>query len=355
MGVKVGLDDLTVHQLARIQYRVCQKFIETDANVTDIKRWIEIELGLDSLGQEFKREDVYKIVRAGAQDKKYLWLSAELEPTLAGHLQQKYSPAGRRPLKVRVVNNPHAAVVEPVALEAARWLQEMIGDVARRRPGAVHVGFSSGVTAKLIARALARLLKYEVNAPDLVLHALNTGFDVFDPSTSPISFFGYFEEVACKVGFVGFYSTPVVASTTHEDHLQLPGIQEAVKQAKHIDIIVTSVGLKDSPRNHLREALESGSSTILDNLKLQGWVGDVMFRPYASDRPIADGNVRAVTLFELNELVLRASDPQKHLLLAAAAVDDKVTKAPAILPLLTEESLRVCTHLCCDLATASQL
>src|SRR5262245_37580990 len=98
------------------------------------------------------------MVRDGACNTHYLWLSAKLEEDLARQLAGRHPLSHTRELSVRVVNNPHAAVIEPVALEAARWLKEMISEVHARQPDrAVHIGFSSGVTAKLISRALALL------------------------------------------------------------------------------------------------------------------------------------------------------------------------------------------------------
>jgi hypothetical protein len=87
------------------------------------------------------------------------------------------------------------------------------------------------------------------------------------------------------------------------------------------------------------------------------WVGDVQYRPYSATGPIiADTGVRAVTLFELSDLVRLAETPDKAVILISGPCHGcKQSRSRALLPLLAEPSLRVWTHLVTDVRTASEV
>jgi hypothetical protein len=86
-------------------------------------------------------------------------------------------------------------------------------------------------------------------------------------------------------------------------------------------------------------------------------VGDVSYRPYSNTAPIITSEgIRAVSLFELEDLVELARKPNKHVVLVAAPCGIcNEPKGAAIRPLLKEENLRLWNHLFIDLTTAQNL
>jgi hypothetical protein len=66
--------------------------------------------------------------------------------------------------------------------------------------------------------------------------------------------------------------------------------------------------------------------------------------------------VRAVTLFELSDLVRLARTEGKYVVLLGGPCGEcGHTKTPALLPLLSEPDLRLWTHLLTDVETAKEL
>ena len=100
-----------------------------------------------------------------------------------------------------------------------------------------------------------------------------------------------------------------------------------------------------------------------DELAKKGWVGDVQFRPYSAKGAIqlASG-IRAVTLFELDELVelaarnLKQKKSDKHVFLVVGpCLDCSRLKTDALVPLLANPKLRAWNHAVIDLQTAKSL
>src|SRR4051812_20370667 len=81
--------------------------------------------------------------------------------------------------------------------------------------------------------------------------------------------------------------------------------------------------------------------------------GDVQFRMYSDTAPITPPRgIRAVTLFELSELVEMAGSRNKFVVLLSGpcgATDCGRTRTDALRPLLTQPKLRVWSHLVCDI------
>jgi hypothetical protein len=83
----------------------------------------------------------------------------------------------------------------------------------------------------------------------------------------------------------------------------------------------------------------------------------VQFRPYSASGPIRqECPVQVVTLFEIEELVALAQQPNKYVVLIAGPCSEcQRLKTDALRPLLTNPRLRLWTHLVMDLATAYDL
>ena len=102
-------------------------------------------------------------------------------------------------------------------------------------------------------------------------------------------------------------------------------------------------------RNLVREARR-----VLDTE--EGRIGDVMYRPFNARGPITRSTgIRAVTLFELDELVEFAAQRDKAVVLVAGPCGNAKcgrSRSDALLPLLEEPSLDVWSHLVTDDVTA---
>ncbi len=165
------------------------------------------------------------------------------------------------------------------------------------------------------------------------------------------------------VKFVALFSATVVPSGQYEQVIRNPGVHESFQRAEEIDIVVTSfaeAGHRHGLLNqYLRHLIEMGElrAEDLDRMKAAGWIGDVQFRPYAPTGPILEEcPVKAVTLFELSDMVARVQIEEKYVVLLAGPCGECAeSKTQALLPLLTEPKLRLWTHLVTDVQTASEL
>jgi DNA-binding transcriptional regulator LsrR (DeoR family) len=137
----------------------------------------------------------------------------------------------------------------------------------------------------------------------------------------------------------------------------LPGVKDSFEAAKQIDILVTSLGYTGDEHSLLKGFMGMASERGRAALDSAGWVGDVLWRPYSRSGPItADTGIRAVTLFELEDLVAMGHAPGKHvILLAGPCAGCNICKAPALRPLLCESRLRVANHVVLDIRTAEEL
>jgi hypothetical protein len=84
----------------------------------------------------------------------------------------------------------------------------------------------------------------------------------------------------------------------------------------------------------------------------------VQYRPYSKDGPIQENpdDMRAVTIFELDDFATMAATKNKHVLLIARQCGIcGLTRANALRPLLTTPRLRLWSELVMDEATARAL
>jgi hypothetical protein len=84
----------------------------------------------------------------------------------------------------------------------------------------------------------------------------------------------------------------------------------------------------------------------------------VQYRPYTAKGPVKEkpSDLRAVTLYELEDLVRLAGQKNKHVILMArqCGICGR-TRAEALRPLLTNPELKVFSSLVLDAATAREL
>jgi DNA-binding transcriptional regulator LsrR (DeoR family) len=328
---------------------VCDRFLNRE-KVMDIVEWLQGEPG----GEEIKRENIYPLLRE-ARNRGYF----SVLPPPEGYLQQRICDRfDVEKERIHVLRVRGDTAREYVANAAAEQIVRLIHEVGETK-GRVRIGLGGGGTVMKVARALASRLRSEGSLPKLGLHALSSGFDVSNPWTAPVSFLGYFDQAAPDIEYVGLFASAVVEVAEYEHVKTLPGVEESFSKASQIDIVVTSLASASDKHGELNRFMNLGerSNGNVEELKTCGWVGDVSYRPYSKTGPIAAaGGIRAVSLFELEDLVELARKPNKHVLLVAAPCGIcNEPKAAALQPLLKESKLRLWSHLLMDLTTAQNL
>jgi hypothetical protein len=100
------------------------------------------------------------------------------------------------------------------------------------------------------------------------------------------------------------------------------------------------------------------SGQDLKVLRRRGWLGNVQYRPFTAKGPVleAPDELRAVTVFELKDLVERARDRNKEVILMArqCGVCGRA-RVKALRALLLNPDLRVFSRLVLDRASAAEL
>jgi DNA-binding transcriptional regulator LsrR (DeoR family) len=143
----------------------------------------------------------------------------------------------------------------------------------------------------------------------------------------------------------------------YEQGKGLPGVKGPFARRKEIDIVVTSLGDPHHRDGSLNRFLRLGPEKGLEHLREDGVVGEVQCMPYSPDGPVTmRSGFRAVTLFEIPELVAMAKQKRKHVLLVAAPCGRcGALKSEALRPLLKVPNLRIWTHVVMDIAHAERL
>jgi hypothetical protein len=123
------------------------------------------------------------------------------------------------------------------------------------------------------------------------------------------------------------------------------------------ELVVTSMGDFDDDHDLLKMFLQQ-SDVNLKELRNDGWIGNMQYRPYSTSGPIIErrDQKRAVTLFEIDDFVNMAKQKDKHMLLIAHQCGTCGRSRAVPLRLLPEvASLRVFSELVMDVPSAAEL
>lgn len=289
--------------------RACDMFIRGEKNSAIVTALNE-ELAALNDDRELKREDVYRLLAVGRQ-RRYFTFTPPQRVALQTRVADTFNVPQSR---VHVANSRS---IDVLAATAAKLLVELIVELGKKHEE-VHVGLGGGYTARLVSSHLATQLRGVADLPQLVLHALSTGFDPHGHHTAPVTFFGFFEGIVPEVKYVGLFAPPVVDTDQYEKTIGLVSVKESFEARKQLHLVVTALGSASHEHGDFHNFMKLGDDKKgVKVLKDAGWVGDVQYRPYSKTGPITDETeIRAVSLLDLDELVAMANSDDKHVVVS---------------------------------------
>ena len=303
------------------------------------------------LRPRLSRESIYPLLSTAAT-KGFARLVPPLDETLRRKLVDRFA---LKPDRVRVVRIPNPESNARVAATAADLAYEVLSTLGRGTDP-IGVGLGPGRATLEFSRHLVQLLRAKPLRSKLKLFAISAGAPSDSPEFAPASFFHLFpsEMVHSRRGL---FADVLVQSRNFSKVKKSPGAGRTFDERDEISLVVTSMGDANDEHDLLRRfLLEAGENE--KRFARDKWIGNVQYRGYSHDGPVVErtNDLRAVTAFELDELVRIASHRDKHVLLIAKQCGScGQTKARALRPLLEVPALRVFTSLVLDDKMASEL
>lgn len=339
-------------------FEVCKKFLSDDIGVKQIANELNAEWKNRGIDHSVTREQIYSMINE-ARKRGYFLLSPPLNKAVGQRIADRYR---KDPDSIHVV--PVRKNLGDVASATARLALDLIRELGdkkdkKKKKNTVHLGLGAGWTTMLIAQELAKRLRAAKEIRPLALHAMTPGFEIERPRSAPASFFGFFDNLGVPIDFVGLFAPAVVFTRDYASTKGWAVVADAFARAKEIEIVITSLASAADPHGDLNTFMEHADKPHFKALKKAGWIGDVQYRPYSRSGPITtDTGVRAVTLFELSDLVKRAKSEDTPVVLVSgpcAGANCNRLRDDALKPLLEEPELKVWSHLVLDLDTAEAL
>ncbi|MBW2270509.1 MAG: hypothetical protein JRH16_18240 [Deltaproteobacteria bacterium] len=328
---------------------ICVKFMEC-GNAAEVRKYVNALWASQGSDFSITREQFYPNF-ALAWQRGLVTLTPEQHYFLGQEIAKAYEFEASD-IKVIECRRDLSAVAEATA----RIVVKQIGIVSKMKgPGKrVHLGFGAGRTSALVAQHLANALRVAEDIPPLTLHAISSGFDVEEPDKSPASYFSFFRSVGKDIKFIGLFAPASLKASDYENVKTWPGVKEAFQHRDDIDIVITSFASakdKHGDLNRFHDVVRGSAA----NSKTR--VGDVQYRPYNGKGPVHNPKgMRAVTLFELEDLVeLVRHNDKKVILVAGPCGFCGEVRTDALRPLMTNPKLKVWSQLVLDLDTAEQL
>jgi DNA-binding transcriptional regulator LsrR (DeoR family) len=300
-------------------------------------------------------EAIYPLI-AEAVRRGFLRLVPPVDQQLAKQVADKYPCL--QPGTLRVVQTAGSHDNAKVAVVAAELALQHLADVLKAKGGAeAGVGLGPGRATLDFCRAFSSLLAGYAEPVKLKLVAISAGCPANQPEYASLSFFNLFPAHVVQEK-VGLFAETLVPQEAFDKIKQRAGAREAFEARESIDLVVTSMGDVRDEHDLLSMFLRQSSRRDFARLLRQGCIGNVQYRPYTAKGPVAEkpGDLRAVTLYELDDLVQLAREKNKHVILIARQCGRcERTRADALRPLLTNPKLKVFSTLVLDAATATEL
>jgi DNA-binding transcriptional regulator LsrR (DeoR family) len=315
----------------------------------------------DQVSEEFKpqprltREAIYPLISEAVR-RGFLRLVPPVDRQLTEQVSAKYPILQPGALRVVQTAGPHDNA--KVAVVAAELALQLLADVLKTKRGPeVGIGLGPGRATLDFCRAFSSLLAGYPEPVKLNLVAISAGCPAKEPEYASTSFFNLFPAhvVASKVGL---FAETLVPVEMFEEIKGRAGVSEAFAARENIDLVVTSMGDVRDEHDLLCTFLQQSSQRDFARLLRRKCIGNVQYRPYTATGPMKEdpGELRAVTLYELDDLARIAGQKNKHVILIARQCGMcKRTRAEALRPLLTHPNLKVFSTLVMDAATAKEL
>lgn len=291
-----------------------------------------------------KREAIYPLLMKAVK-KKWLRYIPPQEQQLEQDLKIKHNWLSG----VRVV---HSSQFSDIASCGAEMLLDLLKNYRHPSKKEIHIGFAGGHAMRILASHFAKLLA-DSETPfqkKLVLHALVAGFNVYEPTTDPNTFFSLFhsdEPHGIQFDFVGLHAPPLVESKEYPKLIKAHGFKESKKEAENIDIIVTSATCWNDEHSTFRKYMNE-SPGCLNTLKREKCVGDMLWHPLGETKPVeARTKIRAMTLYDLNDLSDFVKKDKNVLLVLGPCAYCNQTKTSVLKAILDQDN-QLITHLVVD-------
>lgn len=359
---KIPTPEFELALYRRVVFRVAQLFVadrkktEAEAKKTpfSLTGYIAKVIKKEFPTARFTAESVWPAM-ADAIQMGFLTLIPPFELHLENELIKRYPHLAGHVYVVRTAdpydNRKVSTAAAFVALQKVKELHSRFGG----RP--IGVGLGPGRATRDFCESFGTSYPDDDSMPKLNLFAITGGGPAREPQYAPIAFFNQFSDSVVE-GRVGLFAENLVKAKDLDEVLTTTGAKEAYLDRDKIDIIITSMGVMGDRHDLLRVFLQE-SDVDTDDLKTKGWLGNVQYRPYTKDGPVMEkpNHLRAVTLFELSDLVERAKNPDTPvILIARRCARCEVSRTEALRPLLEEGSgLKVFSDLILDSATCADL
>jgi DNA-binding transcriptional regulator LsrR (DeoR family) len=310
----------------------------------------EIVASLSSFG--LSRQEVYPLL-AMARDKELVKMNPPVEQDRSRAIIEKYACPRD---SISVVNVSDNTMTEDVAAVAADRVLHRIKQLGDEGVDPVGLGLGPGRATLDFSRQLASKMPRQARLPKLNLFSISAGAPVDTPQYASSSFFNLYPRHMID-HCVGFFAETVVPCSDFAKIRKRTGVREAFQEKDKISIVVTGMGDIEDVHDLLRVFMER-SGVNPSTLKEAGWLGNVQYRPFTEMGPIKEhgSQLRAVTLFELEEFVEMAKTKNRHVvLIARQCFRCGRNHAKAIYPLLRNPALKVWSEIIMDLPTADEL
>lgn len=319
----------------RLVYRVAQLFIakrkQTDEEAKKeskpLAHYIADRISAEFPKAKFTREMVWPLA-GEAVNRGFLILVPPFELQMQQALRDKYPHLAQR---LHVVHTANHLDNKKVSVAAAWIAREHVKKLASESgANALGLGLGPGRATRDFCESFGRLLATEEEpVPMLDLVAITAGCPASEPEYASISFFNFFEDRFVR-SRTGLFAETLVSARDFPKIQQRAGVKEAFAARSRIHIVVTSMGDMNDEHDLLRVFLKE-SNVDVAALCRQGWLGNVQYRPFTAQGPITEAKsaLRAVTLFELDDLVKLAGRDDKRVIMIARQCGKSAARGPA--------------------------
>ena len=336
--------------------RICELFF-ADRKAQKIADDVNKEFQLKA-PHDWNRQNVYAAL---ARAKEEGWV--EFRPPGDRDLEERLAKRFKlKPKAVHVVATPRPEDNELVALSAARIALERIRKLHEEGLERVGLGLGVGRACLDFSRHLSSLIRTDPDRAriQLTLHAISAGCPAEKPNYSPTSFFNLFDKLNVEKA-VGLFCQTMCRVGEFERVTEQSGFKAALGNRDAINIVVNSMGCPDDPHDLLSQSLVQEGEAVDEWKKRLSVAGNVQYRPFTAQGPVKEGDqeLRAVTLFELDDFVTWSKQEDKCLILISRQCgvckgEGTRARAKALYPLLTQPNLRVFKELVVDEVIAAE-